>query len=163
MKTINDYSGPRESLADYGVHGVGKVHGHFLYSPTNLFGYSQKTSHNLFGRRTPDDSRKRTTLPFASLVGEESEEIVAEHRLVYAHPLTKVLFQEHPVGSVRFLLPFFIVAQMVLVGTFQTIPVRLEEATNGTGRHRVRIQELLLKKQRTLRCNLCRRRRLVCG
>ena len=44
------------------------------------------------------------------------------------------------------LVPLLETAQVVLVGTLQTILAYLEEATNGTGRHRVRIQELLLKK-----------------
>ena len=87
----------------------------------------------------------------AFLVGEKGEQVMVQHRLVYAQVLAHVLIQKHPVVGMPLLLPVFETAQMLLVGTAEVLAVSPEEAPHALGRHREGIQPFFLRNPQTPR------------
>lgn len=78
---------------------------------------------------------------------------IPQRGLIDAQPFPDILLNQYPVGSMLQLVPLGEIAQRMLVRAFQVVSVREVELTKAACRHRGRIQEFLLKKQRTRRCN----------
>lgn len=68
-------------------------------------------------------------------VGEERDQVMVKHRLVYAQSLAHVLLLKHPLTGMLLLVPVRKATQMLLVGTPEVLPVSPEEAPHALGRH----------------------------
>ena len=151
VEEVDDYLRLGKLLPHDTHHAVREVHRHLFDLLALLLWYPVKMLRHIGNSRTFDSGYERTPLAVAVLVGEDSEQVVVQHRLVDTQALTHVLLLQHPLVGMFLLLPVVKAAQVLLVGTAKVLAVSPEEAPHALGRHRVGIQPFFLRNPRTPR------------
>ena len=93
VEQVDDYLRLRELLLDDAHHTVREVHRHLLDFLPSFLGYPVEVLRHICHRRPLNGGNERPLLAVPVLAGEESEQVVVQHRLVDAQPLAHVLFQ----------------------------------------------------------------------
>ena len=140
VEAVDDNLGIGEHRHNDASHAVGEVHRHLLDLEPLLLGYHGEYPRHVYHGRALDRGDERAALAVAVLVGEKREQVLVQHRLVYAQPLAHVPLQEHPLPGMRLLAPAAEVTQVFLVGPPEVFAVSPEEAPHALGRHWVGIQ-----------------------
>ena len=150
MEMVYNYLCLWEGLLDNAHHAVGEVHRHLLDFISALFLYLVKMLRHVSNGRALDCSYECSLLAVSVPVGEERDQVMVKHRLVYAQSLAHVLLLKHPLTGMLLLVPVRKATQMLLVGTPEVLPVSPEEAPPRIGPSLGSIQPFFLRNPQTL-------------